>query len=186
MMKRGVPAAMLVLPLLAGCMYERIDIYTAGDIYNGEILSHHKDVETRNGWIVLKPGARLAVRTAYGTQFLGQFQIAIAEGTGITAYLRTVAHEFDTTRGIAFRYATDGCYVRREDGGMVPLDYNAELGTQTVSLYNEADLVAVSVGCRRLYEEETSLPGTEYVIFETLPGSTVELRSVAYFDTSEE
>ena len=66
------------------------------------------------------------------------------------------------------------------------LNYNAETGAQTISFYNEADLLSISAGCRPLYREETPLPGTEYIIFETLPGSTVELRAVSYFDTDDE
>lgn len=186
-MTRTILRIAALLPLLAsGCMYERIDIYTSGDIYSGEILSHYKDVEAGSGRIILKPGARFAILTAYGTQFLGQFDVAITAGEGMTAYLRTVPYQFTPSQGIAFRYAVDGCSVRRADGTVVPLNYNAETGTQTISLYNEANLVSISAGCRALYQEETPLPGTEYIIFETLPGSTVELRSVTYFDTGEE
>lgn len=186
MRKRLALIAILLFPLLAGCAYERIDIYTTDAIYSGEILSHYRNVETRDETIIMKPGARLAIRTPYGTQFLGQFEVAITEGSGMNAYLRTVSHKFDSSKGIAFRYAADGCTVRTAEGETIPLNYNAELGTQTVSLQNEADLVAISVGCRRLYEQETPLPATEYVILETLPGSTVELRAINYFDSGEE
>ncbi len=186
-MIRALLLAALLLPMLAGgCAYERLEIYSNGDIYSGEILSHYDDVKGSQGRITLKPGARFAIRTGYGTQFLGQFDIAIISGDGITTYLRTVAHDFDSSKGIAFRYATNGCSIRSGDGRTIPLSYNAENGTQTISFYNEANLVSISVGCRTLHKEETLLPGTEYVIFETLPGSTVEIRSVTYFDTDDE
>lgn len=186
MRRSFLPFAVLLPLFAAGCMYERIDIYTSGDIYSGEILSHYKDVEAGSGNIILKPGARFAILTAYGTQFLGQFDVAITGGQGMTAYLRTTPYQFVPSPGIAFRYAVDGCSVRREDGTTIPLNYNAETGTQTLSFYNEANLVSISAGCRPLYQAETPLPGTEYIIFETLPGSTVELRSVTYFDTDDE
>lgn len=104
----------------------------------------------------------------------------------MTAFLRAVPYQFDTTRGIAFRYATNGCTIRLPGGRTIPLQYNAETDQQMLTLYNEAARVAVSVGCNHLYEDETDLPGTEYVIFETLPGSTVELRSAMYFNTDTE
>jgi hypothetical protein len=182
----NLPASLLslfFLPLMAGCAYERVDILVGDDLYMGRTLSHYTDVEvTRNG-IVLKPGARFAIETPDITQFLGQFEVAIVSGEGMTAYLRTVPHEFDTTKGVAFRYSTQGSYVRMPDGAMIPLPHNAENGQHMVSLYNEAALVSISVDCNRLFEEPTSVPGTAYVIFETLPGSTVELRTINFFET---
>ena len=166
-----------------GCDYERIDILVKDDVYSGRILSDPESVEARRGGILMKPGARLAVRTPFVTEFLGQFDVAILEGEGMSAYLRTVPHGFDTSRGIAFRYSTSGCSVRREDGRTIPLRYNAESETQTVILYNEAARVRIAVGCNVLYEEPTGLPGTEFIILETLPGSTVELRAVNYHNT---
>lgn len=184
-----IAAALMLSALMlgaAGCAYERVDVIVGTDTYNGTILSNYKDVEvTRNG-LLLRPGARFALKTVGTTQFLGQFDVAILGGEGMNVYLRTVAHDFDTTHGIAFRYATNGCQLRDADGESVPLAHNAETDVQTLSFYNEANLLAISVGCKRLYEEPTPLPETEYVIFETLPGSTVEIRSVAYFETDVE
>jgi hypothetical protein len=135
---------------------------------------------------VLKPGARFAIKAQSMTQFLGQFDVAILGGEGMNVYMRTVPFGFDTTKGIAFRYAIDGCTVRDDQGRVRPLNFNAESEQQTLSFYNEADRVAISVGCKKLYEEGSPLPGTEYLIFETLPGSTVEIRSVGYFETNLE
>lgn len=179
--------AAVLLPLAAaGCMYERVDILVGNALYNGTILSHRTDVEVTRSGLVLKPGARFAIKAQAMTQFLGQFDVAILGGEGMNVYMRTVPYGFDTTKGIAFRYAVDGCAVRDAQGRVRPLSYNAETEQQTLSFYNEADRVAVSAGCRKLYEESSPLPGTEYLIFETLPGSTVEIRSVGYFDTNLE
>lgn len=174
------------LPTTIGRDYERIDIIMGDDIYTGRILSHRDDIEVTKNGILLKPGARFAIKTLEVTEFLGQFDVSIISGQGVTAYLRTVPYQFDTTHGIAFRYAVDGCQLRYPDGRTIPLEYNAETETGTISLYNEAARLAVSVNCQQLYEDDTNLPGTEYVIFEPLPGSTVELRHVAYFNTDTE
>jgi hypothetical protein len=117
------------------------------------------------------------------TQFVGQFEVAIREGDGMIAYLRTVPHEFDSTKGIAFRYSTEGCSVRLANGTVVPVPYNAEREQHMISLYNEAALVSISVDCDHLFEDLIDEPGTTYVIFETLPGSSVELRSVNFYET---
>lgn len=185
-MRRLLTILTALLPLLGGCVYERVDIFVGDDIYAGTILSHYNDVQaTRNG-LLLKPGARFAIRSNGMTQFLGQFDVAIIGGDGMNVYLRTTPHEFDTSRGFRFHYAVDGCTMREPDGRTIPLNFNAETERQTLQLYNEANLLAVTVGCKRLYEEPTELPGTEYLIFETLPNSSVELRSVTYFDTNLE
>lgn len=184
---RVLPAMLcLMVALMTGCAYERVDIVTGSDTYNGTILSHYSDVEKTSNGILLKPGARFAIKTVGMTQSLGQFDVVILSGDGMNVYLRTVSHQFDTSRGIAFRYATNGCMVREADGTQVPISYNAETDQQMLSFYNESNLLSISVGCKRLYEEQPQMPQTEYVIFETLPGSSVELRSVAYFDTSVE
>jgi len=174
------------LPTTMGRDYERIDIIMGDDLYTGRILSDRHDVEVTSNGILLKPGARFAIKTLEVTEFLGQFDVTIVSGQGVTAYLRTVPYQFDSTQGIAFRYAVDGCQLRYPNGRTIPLEYNAETETGTISLYNEAARLAVSVNCQQLYEEDTNLPGTEYVIFEPLPGSTVELRHVAYFNTDTE
>ena len=187
-------AALLPCLALAGCQvanfpttmgrdYERIDIITGDDIYSGRILSDRHDVELTKTGILLKPGARFAVKTLEVTQFAAQFHLAILEGTGVTAYMRTVPYRFDPSRGIALRCAVDGCSIRFPDGRTLTLEYNAETGGELLSLYNEAERIAVSVECDRLYEGESELPATEYVIFEPLPGSTVEIRSAAYFNS---
>lgn len=176
----------IALPFLAGCAYERVDIFVGSEVYSGTILSHYKDVEATRSGLLLKPGARFAIKTTGMTQFLGQFDVAILAGQGMNVYLRAATNEFDTTEGIQFRYATDGSAIRQPDGVTIPLNYNAETDLQTLSFYNEASLVWIAAGCKRLYEEQTTLPGTEYLIFETLPNSTVELRAVTYFDTNME
>jgi hypothetical protein len=176
-----------LLPLAAsGCIYERVDILVGNALYNGTILSHHSDVEATRAGLLLKPGARFAIKAEEMTQFVGQFDVAILGGEGMNVYMRTTPHEFDTTKGIAFRYAIDGCEIRDEAGRIRPLNFNAETEEQTLSFYNEADRVAVSVGCKKLFEDQSSLAGTEYLIFETLPGSTVEIRSVGYFESNTE
>jgi len=174
------------LPITIGRDYERVDIIMGNDIYTGRILSNREDVEVIKEGIRLKPGARFAIKTLEVTEFVGQFDVNIISGQGVTAYLRTVPYQFDSTHGIAFRYAVDGCQLRYPDGRTIPLEYNAETETGTISLYNEAARLSVAVNCQQLYEDDTNLPGTEYVIFEPLPGSTVELRHVAYFNTDTE
>ncbi|MDB5034168.1 MAG: hypothetical protein JWQ98_1409 [Chlorobi bacterium] len=178
--------ALTLAPMLGGCVYRTVDIFSGSDIYQGTILSDRSLVETGRSTILLKPGARFAIRTEQLTQWLGQFDVRILGGEGFTAYLRTVPHDFDTTRGVAFRYAVDGCTVRTESGAMVPVNYNADNEPQTISFYNEADLLSVAAGCKRIYQRQSSLPATEYIIFETLPGSTVELRGISYFETNIE
>jgi hypothetical protein len=185
--RHGLLLAIALIPLVAGgCIYERVDILVGNSLYSGTILSHYSDVESTRSGLLLKPGARFAIKAESMTQLLGQFDVVIVGGQGMNVYMRTAPYKFDTTRGVAFRYAVDGCTIRTETGVVKPLNFNAETEQQTLSFYNEADRVAVSVGCRKLYEDQSSLPGTEYLIFETLPGSTVEIRSVGYFDTNLE
>lgn len=179
-------APVAALLLLSGCIYERLDIYSGSDFYSGIILSDHHDVEVEGRKVVLKPGARFAIKTPLATEWIGQFDVTIASGDGMRVYLRTVSDKFDSTHGVALRYATDGCTLRTASGETIPLNFNAESDRQTLSFYNEAKLMTISVGCQRLYEEESALPATEYIIFETLPGSTVELNAVDYFDTDVE
>ena len=129
-------ASMLAAPLLSGCDYQRVEMFMGMDNYHGTILSHYEDVEVRRSAIVLKPGARFAVRIEQVTQWLGQYEVKIDSGAGMIAYLRTVPHDFDPSKGIAFRYAVDGCSVRTTDGRTIPLSYNAETDPQTLSFYN--------------------------------------------------
>jgi hypothetical protein len=71
-----------------------------------------------------------------------------------------------------------------EDGKTFQLPYNAEREQEIVRITNEASLLAIAVGCEQLFEGQTSLPATEYVIFEPLPESTIEIRSVNYFESN--
>jgi len=178
---------LMAIPLLlSGCIRDRFDILVGGDIYNAKILSDPSTVEVRGATIRLKPGARLAIKTVLTTQWLGQYEVSIVEGTGMNAYLRTVSHRFTGDSGVVFRWATDGCSVRSSGGRTVPLDVNAELDRQTLSFYNEAALLTISAGCGRIYEEQSPLPATEYVILETLPNSIVDITAIAYFDSNVE
>jgi len=176
---------LVVVPfLLAGCVRDRIDLIVGTDIYNAKILSGPTTVEIRGSTIRLKPGARIAIKTPYSTQWLGQYEVTIVEGGGLNAYLRTVSHKFDGDSGVLFRWGVDGCQVRSSDGRNVPIDFNAELERQTLTFRHEAHLLTISAGCTKLYEEDSHVPATEYVILETLPNSTVDVTSIAYFETS--
>ncbi len=182
----GVLTALLLTAMLGGCDYERIDILTGHDMYQGTILTHYSTVKATKTGIVLQPGARFAVKTPWVTNELGQFEVAILSGRGMNVYFRTVAHDFDTAAGICFRYAVDGCGLRMPGEEMKALPYNAETAQEFISINNEASLVRLKVGCTELFEGRTMLPGTEYVIFEALPESTVEIRSVNFFNTDTE
>lgn len=174
-------AALVFLAPLAGCDYDKFNIIVGRDFYVGTIMSSVDAVEAGDRRILLKPGARVAIRTRLLTQSVGQLDVNILSGDGLVAYVRTVPHGFDTTQGIAFRYSTSGCWVRNEQMEIIPVEYNADLGGQTVKLYSDGDLIRFDVGCRVLHEQTTALPGTEYVILETLPGSTVEISSMKFF-----
>jgi hypothetical protein len=171
---------------LGGCAYESFNIIVGRDFYTGEIMSHWGDVEVGDKRILLKPGARLAIKTRNLTQSVSQFDVDIISGDGMVAYIRTVPHDFDTTRGIALRYSSSGSWVRNEQMEIVPIEHNADAGLQTLKVYSDGDLIRFDAGCRVLHEQTTTLPGTEYVIFETLPGSSVEIRSVKFFLMDDE
>lgn len=180
-----LPVAAVVL-LMSGCAYEQLDIIAGQDVYQGTILTHYSTVKATRTGIVLQPGARFAIKTPYVTNELGQFEVAILSGSGVNVYLRTVSYGFDTAQGIAFRYAVDGCSIRLPGQAPRTLPYNAEMGQEFLSFYNEASLMRVSAGCTKLFEGKVSLPCTEYVIFEALPESTVEIRSANFFNTDTE
>lgn len=179
--RQGIAVLLLsFLSALGGCDYERITIVTRQRNYDARVLTHYEDVEIRASGIVLKPGARLAIHSSDITSFVGSFDVAILDGDGFNAYLRSVPHLFDTTKGLAILYSRKGCSVTMPDGEVVPLERKAEMGARRLLLTNEAGVVGVSIGCDRLFESYTGIPNTEYVIFEALPGSTVELRTVAF------
>lgn len=176
----------IVISFTSGCDYERIDILVGDDIYNGHIMTDYHTVEVTRNSIVLKPGSRLSVKTPLTTQFICQFEAAIISGEGMNVYLRTVEHAFDTSNGIRFHYSTSGTSLRMEDGREIPLHYNAELDPQTLRFTHEAALLEVKAGCNQIFEGETNLPATEYMIFETLPGSTVEIKTINYYESNLE
>jgi hypothetical protein len=181
---RGVASMIAPVALalsLAGCDYDHFNVIVGRDFYVGTIMSHYDDVEVANKRILLKPGARVAIKTRRLTQSVAQFDLNILAGDGLVAFVRTVPHGFDTTQGIALRYSTSGCWVRNEQMEIVPIEYNADAGPQTVKITSDGELIRFDAGCRVLHEQTTTLPGTEYVILEALPGSTVEILSMKFF-----
>lgn len=177
----------ILLPfvLLSGCAYERYAIVIGDYQVEGIAMGDWHNVRRRGDFIRIKPGGRLALRTEDYTQFLVQLDMAILAGSGANFYMRAVAHEFDTSRGVMFHYAVDGCSVRTEQGRTIPLEYNADTEEQAIKLLSEADQIEFSVGCDRLYEGISLLEGTEYIIIETLPDSEVEIRAMNYFDIED-
>lgn len=199
-MKHTLPiiALALLAPALAGCAWERIDIYSGDDFYPAMILSGYDDVTVEGRTVVIHPGGQIVIAAPYVTQWLGQFEVRVREGTGVLAHLRTTPEERgsrepgvrstmkgDEGPGLTFRYATDGCALRTA-AGTTPIPYNADNEKHTLSFYHEAELLTISVDCRRVHAVTTTVPATEYVIFEALPGSTVELTAVDFFESSVE
>jgi hypothetical protein len=181
-MKPLLPAIAL-LALLNGCAYERVHIVSGRDYYEGRILSDWRLVTTASGRIRMGPGAQLAIRTQRQTQTLAQLEIEIVEGDGLAAYVRTTPHD-GTSGAIALYYRTDGSSVRTESGDLLPLRLNAESTAQTLRFYNEGSLLWFAVGCDRVYEAESDRPATEYLVIESLPGSTIEISGIR-FDESD-
>ena len=173
------------IALTSGCAYERFNIIAGRDFYQGLVLSDYRDVDVGDRRILLKPGARISIETSQITQRVAQLDLDIVSGDGLVAYVRAVPHKFDTLDGIALRYSTSGCWVRTEDSLIVPIEYNADPGMQTLKVYTDGELVRFDAGCRMLYEQTTKLPATEYLIVEALPGSTVEIRAVKFFKERE-
>ncbi|MEP7218762.1 MAG: hypothetical protein ABI876_07580, partial [Bacteroidota bacterium] len=116
-----IAPALFAVAALGGCAYERIGIVAGRGSYDGEILSDYRDVEVRSSGIVLKPGARFAVRSPDLTQFIGRFDVAILSGNGLRVYTRTVPNLLDSTKGIALLYSLAGSSVRTADGGVIPI-----------------------------------------------------------------
>jgi hypothetical protein len=67
----------------------------------------------------------------------------------------------------------------------IPLEYNADVKEETIKILSESELVEFSVGCDRLYQGITDLPGTEYIVIEALPDTELELRAINYYDMDE-
>ncbi len=168
-----------------GCAYERYDIVVGQYALEGIAISDWRDVRAEGDYVRIRPGGRFAVRVDEQTQYLAQFDVAILSGTGANFYTRAVSHRFDSSDGIAFHYAVDGCSVRTEDGRTIPLEFNADTEEETVKILSEADQVEFSVGCERIYEGSSRLEGTEYIIIEALPDTELELRAINYFDIDE-
>lgn len=178
-------AIVLAAALISGCAYENFNIIVGRDFYQGKVMSDYHDVDVGDKRILLKPGARISIETSLITQSVAQIDLNILTGDGIVAYVRTVPNEFDTLRGISLRYSTSGCWVRTEDSLIVPIEYNADAGPQRLTFYTDGDLVRFDAGCRMLYEQTTKLPATEFLIIESLPGSSVEIRAVKFFNEKE-
>jgi|GEM_PF-1817074 len=191
-------ALALLAPALAGCTWERIEIFSGSDFYPGTILSGYDDVTVAGRTIIIHPGGQLVIAAPAVTQWLGQFEMRIREGTGLLTHLRTSPQERgwrepgvrstmrgDEGPGITFRYATDGCTLRTP-AGTRSIPYNADNEAHTLSFYHEAELMTISVDCRKLNAITTTVPATEYIIFEALPGSTVELTAVDFFESTVE
>lgn len=175
----------LLLSVVCGCAYERYGIVVGDYEVEGIALDNWRNVQRNGDFIRIKPGGRLALRTEDYTQFLVQYDMAILSGSGANFYLRTVAHQFDTTKGIRFHYAVDGCTLRTEQGKTIPLEFNADTEEQAIRLLSEADQIEISVGCDRIYDGPSHLEGTEYIIVEALPDSEIEFRAINYFDIEE-
>lgn len=178
--------ALVAAFMLDGCAYESVRIISGTDYYSGTILSDWRLVDAGSKRIILKPGAIFAIRTDGVTQTVAQLDVRVIEGEGMVAYLRTVANAFDTTQGIAFEYRASGNAVRTDDGAYIRLRASADSSEQTLRLYNEAALVRIMQGCRRIYEQVTDLPNTEFLILRALPGSTVEIRTLRFDNTDVE
>lgn len=185
MINRALRPLVLILLLCGGCDYERFNMIVGRDFYIGHIMTDFHGVAIADRKIVMTPGSRLAIETSDITQSVAQLDINILAGDGLVAYVRTVPHAFDTLRGISLRYSQSGCWARTEDSIIVPIEYNADAGPQTLKFYNDGDLVRFDAGCRLLYEQTTKLAATEYLILETLPGSSVEITAVKFFNGEE-
>ncbi|MCB0711559.1 MAG: hypothetical protein KDD67_04425 [Ignavibacteriae bacterium] len=181
----SMPLLAILVLFLSGCDYERYQLVVGQYALEGIALDNWRDVKANGSYIRIKPGGKFAVRVDDQTQYLAQFDMAILSGTGANFYTRVVTDKFDSSDGIAFRYAVDGCSVRREDGTTIPLEFNADTEEQTIKVLSEADQVEFSVGCDRIYEGQSQLEGTEYIIIEALPDSELELRAINYFDIDE-
>ncbi len=133
--------------------------------------------------LLLHSGATVAIASEKLTDFEGDFSITLSRGSGLRLATRTVEHFYATEKGIAFVYAANGSYIEENGKEIARIDsVRAVLGQQArILILNEGKKYSVQVGCDIIYRGETSLPSTEYVIAEPLPGTKAEIAAIDFY-----
>lgn len=136
--------------------------------------------QTADNTLYLHSGSTVAISTDKITDFAGDFSVTLPRGGGIRLAFRTVEHFYETEKGIAFVFTTNGSYIEENGREIARIDtIRAVPGLQTrIFIINEGRKYRVQAGCNVIYRGETDLPTTEYIIAVPLPNSDAELAGI--------
>ncbi len=136
--------------------------------------------QTAENTLFLNSGSTVTISLEKITDFVSDFSVTLPRGGGIRLATRTVKRFYETEKGIAFVFTTNGSYIEENGREIARIDtIRAVPGLQTrLLIINEGKKYRVQVGCNVIFRGETDLPATEYIIAQPLPNSDAEIAGI--------
>ena len=177
--------------LLASCEPNKIIILYGEDRYQGRILTDFEGVIVNKSKILMSPNSKLAVKNPGTTQFIAQCQLKLIDGNGWDIKFRTTLNPIDSLNFITFHYSKDKSWIRNSspqsvNDSIIKISNLCEKDSlATIKIMVEGDYSTISINSKKLFESRSYLPATEYLIFEVLPGSLVEISNLGFLDLKD-
>ncbi len=184
-MKKLIPV-ILILILLTACSPDRFTLNKHDDVViYGLIMSGLETAEKPEKYtnaLHLRANARVALATAYITQFQARFTVEIIKGSGLRFYIRTIADNFEAHPSIKFNYDTFGSNINEDERILANADSIKAIirEKKLITLSNNGDYITVTVDCDTVYNGKAVLPATEYVIIETIDGTEAFISGIEF------
>lgn len=186
-MKRNYIIILLAIILLYSCVPPDIFMLNkrSEDRIDGFIVSKLDSVElVKDNAIMIHDGGIASLKLTGITQLKFDVTMLVEKGDGVKFSFRTVKHNYPNNPSISFVFSPSGSKVRDNniivaDVDSVKLEYEK---LHRIIIKNDGNLVRVKVDCDEIYVGKTELLATEYLIVESLSGTSAFLSGINFAD----
>lgn len=182
--KLKIVTTLIILLLIISCQYEKFALNKEfGNRIDGLIMTHYDSVRQINdNSIFMKSETKVALRSEFVTQFVGDFTVKIPEGEGINFYFRTAVDKFEIHPAIKFDYSFGGSKVYENNVLIRTVDTVMAKPNQEVriKIMNYGKHYIITVDCDTVIHKRTDIPLTEFIIIETRKNTKAEIYGINF------
>jgi hypothetical protein len=180
-MKKHIHILLAVVLMISGCaLLPQPDKFlldkSSSAPIEGLILSDYDLVDVPfDNEIVLLDGGRVSIKRPNITLSQIDMLVNISEGDGVRFMTRTDTRKYKDHPGIVFDWTKNGSYITENGKKIAFVDsikasYNSNA---KIVFHQDGDFYSIAVNCDTVIKARTNLPGSEFMIIETLKSKAV-------------
>lgn len=132
--------------------------------------------------LMLDTNGKAALRVLEMTHYIADMSVDLKTGTGVRFVIRDVKNKYSKAKTIWMDVTNQNCKIYNNEKEIFSSsDYKLVTNSQSrIKIENDGKYLRVYFDCDKIFEFETYLINTEYLIVESLENSQVKLQAIQF------